>query len=88
MAVGEAIDEANDLRRAAAERDLSFAISERVYAAAGLDPAVQGTIAIRLPGPDTSITAYLSGAAPVPSPAWTLHGKQGRGAKLRRLLAG
>jgi len=88
MAVGEAIDVANDLRRAAAERDLPFAISERVYVAAGLDPAVQGTTAIRLPGPNTSITAYLSKTAPVPSPSWTLHGKQGRGAKLRRLLAG
>jgi adenylate cyclase len=88
MAVGEAIDAANDLRKAAAEHDKPFAISEPVHAAAGLDPVVQDTATIRLAGFDAFITAYLSDAAPVPSPSWTLHGKQGRGAKLRRLLAG
>ena len=36
MAVGEAIDGANELRKAAAERDKAFAISEKVYAEAGL----------------------------------------------------
>src|SRR4051794_27352702 len=36
MAIGEAIDVANDLRKAAAEQGKAFAISDQVYAEAGL----------------------------------------------------
>ena len=35
-----------------------------------------------------TVTAYLSDAAPAPSPTWTLHGEVGRRTMLRRLLAG
>ena len=42
MAIGEAVDVANDLRKAAAERDKAFAISEKVYAEAGLAPVDRG----------------------------------------------
>ena len=87
MAVGEAVDRANDLRKAAAERDKPFAISEKVYADAGLSPAGDK---IKLPprGTEAAITAFVSDAAPVPSPAWTLHGELGRRAMLRKLWAG
>ena len=85
MAIGEAVDVANDLRKAAAERDKAFAISEKVYAYAGLAPVHQDSITI---GPAPGITAYLSDAAPIPSPRWTLHGELGRRAMLRRLWAG
>ena len=85
MAIGEAVDVANDLRKAAAERDKAFAISEKVYADAGLAPVHQDSITI---GPAPGITAYLSDAAPIPSPHWTLHGELGRRAMLRRLWAG
>ena len=85
MAIGEAVDVANDLRKAAAERDKAFAISEKVYAYAGLAPVHQDSITI---GPAPGITAYLSDAAPIPSPHWTLHGELGRRAMLRRLWAG
>jgi hypothetical protein len=85
MAIGEAVDVANDLRKAAAERDKAFAISEKVYADAGLAPDHQDSITI---GPAPGITAYLSHAAPIPSPRWTLHGELGRRAMLRRLWAG
>ena len=88
VAVGEAIEAANDLRQAAAGRDKPFAISEPVYARAGLDPAARDAIALRPAGSEASITAYLSDAAPIPSPSWTLHGEQNRRAKLRRLWAG
>ena len=47
MAIGEAVDVANDLRKAAAERDKAFAISEKVYADAGLAPVHQDSITIR-----------------------------------------
>jgi adenylate cyclase len=85
LAVGEAIDGANDLRRAATDRDKAFAVSEKVYADAGLVPVHQDKIAI---GTDAGITVFLSDTAPIPSPAWTLHGEIGRRAILRRLWAG
>jgi adenylate cyclase len=85
MAVGEAVDVANDLRKVVALRDKAFAISEKVYADAGLAPVHQDSITI---GPAAGITVYLSDAAPIPSPTWTLHGELGRGAMLRRLWAG
>jgi adenylate cyclase len=85
MAIGEALDVANDVRKAAAERGKAFAISEKVYAEAGLDPVHQDSITA---GPGAGITVYLSDAAPIPSPTWTLHGELGRGAMLRRLWAG
>ena len=53
MAIGEAVDVANDLRKAAAERDKAFAISEKVYADAGLAPVHQDSITI---GPAPGIT--------------------------------
>ena len=44
MAIGEAVDVANALRKAAAAQDKQFAISEQVYAAAGLDFPAQDKI--------------------------------------------
>jgi adenylate cyclase len=85
MAVGEAVDVANDLRKAAADADKAFAISEKVYADAGLASVHQDSVKI---GPAPGITVYLSDAAPIASPSWTLHGEIGRRATLRRLWAG
>ncbi len=85
MAIGEAVDIANDLRKAAAARDKAFAISEKVYAGADLAPVHQDSITV---GPGAGITAYLSDVAPIPSPSWTLHGELGHAAMLRRLWAG
>ena len=85
MAVGEAIDGAQELRKAAAARDKAFAISEKVYADADLVPVHQDSITI---GPGAGISVYLSDASPVASPEWTLHGELGRRTTLRRLWAG
>ena len=41
MAIGEAVDVANELREAAVAHDLPFAISEQVYKAAGIVPSCQ-----------------------------------------------
>ena len=38
--------------------------------------------------PEGTTTVFLSDAAPIASPAWTLHGKIDRAALLRRLWAG
>jgi len=85
MAVGEAIDGAHGLRKAAGDRDKAFAISQKVYADAGLAPVHQDSIKV---GPGAGISVYFSDAAPIPSPTWTLHGELGRRAMLRRLWAG
>jgi adenylate cyclase len=88
MAVGEAINVANDLRKMAAERNKAFAISEKVYADAGLVPVADHTVTLRPAGAETATTVVLSDAAPIASPSWTLHGEIGRRATLRRLWAG
>jgi hypothetical protein len=72
----------------AAERDKAFAISEKVYADAGLVPVADHTVALRPAGAETATTVFLSDVAPIPSPSWTLHGEIGRRAMLRRLWAG
>jgi adenylate cyclase len=86
LAIGEATDVANEMRKLAAERDRAFAISERVYLDAGLMPVPDDQATLR--GPSGATTVFLSDVAPIASPAWTLHGKLGRGAMLRRLWAG
>ena len=85
MAMGEAVDVVNELRKAAAERGKAFAISQKVYAEAGLDPVHHDRIMV---GSGRGISACLSDTAPIPAPDWTLHGKIGRGATLRRMWAG
>jgi adenylate cyclase len=85
MAIGEAIDVANDLRRAAAKRGKAFAISEAVYAEASLSPVTDDKITV---GSERATTVFLSDAAPIALPTWTLHGEIGRRAMLRRLWAG
>jgi adenylate cyclase len=88
IAMGDAVDVANQLRKMAAEHDKAFAISEKVFDEAGLTPTAQDAVSLRPEGSADEITVYLSDAAPVPSPAWTLHGEMGRRAMLRRLWAG
>ena len=85
MAVGEAIDGAHALRKAAADAGKAFAISEKVYAEAGVAAVHPGSITV---GEGAGINAVLSDDAPIPSPSWTLHGELGRGAMLKRLWAG
>ena len=53
MAIGEALDGANELRKAAAAHDLPFAISEQVYQAVGEVPICEKTISV--PGRDRPI---------------------------------
>jgi hypothetical protein len=85
MAIGEAIDVANDVRKAAAERSKAFAISEAVYTEAAFSPVAEDQITV---GSEPATTVFLSDAAPIASPTWTLHGEVGRRAMLRRLWAG
>jgi len=69
MAVGEAMDVANELRKelqkAAAAQGRAFAISERVTTAAGVDPAAGDRVTLRSHGSGAPIEAYLSASPPV-----------------------
>ena len=64
MAIGEAVDVAQELRKAAAASGKPFAISERVYVAAGLDSASQDKVMLRSPHSAAPIAASLSASAP------------------------
>jgi adenylate cyclase len=83
MAVGAAVDVTNELRKAAAANGKSFAISEPVTTAAGVDPAVGDKVILRSPGSGAPIAASLSASAPVPPPSRTR--LRERRATLRRL---
>lgn len=62
MAVGEAMDVANELRKAAAVQGKPFAISKPVYTAAGLDPHFENEIMV--PGSEAPVAVSLSESAP------------------------
>jgi adenylate cyclase len=88
MAVGEATDVANALRKAAAAHGKAFAISERVYAAAGLVPPVKDKIMLASNGSGPALAAFLSASAPACPPSWTRLGKRRRRAALQRFWSG
>jgi len=62
MAVGEAMDVVNEMRKAAAEQGKPFAISQPVYAAAELEPNFQSEITV--PASETPVAVSLSECAP------------------------
>ncbi len=90
MAVGEAVDAANELRRelskAAAAHGRRFAVSEPVTTAAGVDPAIGDKVTVRAHGSGAPIAASLSASPPaLPQPRTRL---AERGAALQRLWKG
>ncbi len=87
MAVGEAMDVVQELRKAAAEHGKPFAISRPVYLAAGLDPVAKEEIMVRPTRSDVAVPVSLCESAPAsPSPTPTLLGE--RRAALQRLWRG
>src|SRR5262245_63681583 len=70
MAIGEAIDVVNELRKAAVAHGVPIAISEPVYTAAGLVPNCEEKITVRSPGRGLHIAVCLSTSAAglVPAP--------------------
>jgi len=62
MAVGEAMDVVNEMRRAAAEQGKAFAISQPVYTAAGLEPNSGSEITV--PASEAPVAVSLSDSAP------------------------
>jgi adenylate cyclase len=86
MAVGAAVDAANELRKAVAAHGQMFAISEPVTTAAGVEPAAGEKIMLRTPGSRAPIAASLSASSPVPPPPRSRLGE--RRAALQRLWKG
>jgi len=90
MAVGEAVDAANELRKelnkAAAAHGRRFAISEPVTTAAGVDLALGDKITVRAPGAGAPIAASLSASPPALPQSRTRLSE--RSAALQRLWKG
>lgn len=82
MAIGEAVDGANELRKSAVMHRKPFAISEPVYASAGLQPPLQDK-AVLQSARSAPIAAYLTASAPALPPSSRLDGE--RRAALQRL---
>jgi adenylate cyclase len=88
IALGEVVDAANELRKTAAAQGKQFAISEAVYAAAGLDFPPKDRVTLQVPGLATPITASLSASGPVLPASWKPIGAPSRVAALQRLWTG
>jgi adenylate cyclase len=65
IAVGEAVDVTNELRKAAAAHGQPFAISDAVTLAAGVNPAAGEQIMVGSNSAGGPIVAWLSAAAPI-----------------------
>jgi adenylate cyclase len=87
IVVGEAVDVANELRKAAIARAAAFAITEPVTTAAGIEPAVGDKVVLAAHGAGAPIAAVLS-AAPPALPASRTTGLTERRAALQRLWRG
>jgi class 3 adenylate cyclase len=89
MAIGDAVDVADNIRAVAERQDKSFAISEAVYAAAGLAPVFEEKVELPSPGDEGLIAVLLSDEPPVPNPAWLAADERIRRARsLQRLWKG
>jgi adenylate cyclase len=88
MAVGAAMDIANELRKAAATRGKAFAVSEPVYAAVGLEPTFPDKVMIAQRGSDAKIAVSLSATAPDLPTSWRRRSEQVGRATLQRLWSG
>ena len=89
MALGEAMNVENELRTMAAARGKSFAISQAVYAAAGIEPQFEERDVVRLAVVDEPVAVGLSMSPPDLPAAWTRRSSmQMRRAALQRLWTG
>src|SRR6476660_7910680 len=87
MAIGEAIDVANELRKAAIAHGVLFAISEPVYTAAGLVPNCEKKIPLPSPGREMPIAVCLSASAVALVPAALIASRSPMPQFLRKLRA-
>ena len=64
MAIGDAIDQLNEIRRAIFAHGQRFAISQPVYAMVGIEPVSAEEIRVPLPSSTDSVVVLLSAAPP------------------------
>jgi adenylate cyclase len=88
MAIGEALDVVNELRKTAAAQGKHFAISEATYTAAGLEFPPEEQATLQVSGLGTPVLASLSASAPDLPAAWKPIGAPSRVAALQRLWSG
>jgi len=68
LAIGEAMDVAHEIRKAATAHDMPFAVSEQVFTAAGLVPTFEEKITLPSPGcVSVAVCLSTSGAALAPA---------------------
>jgi len=85
MAIGEAVDVVNELRKAAAAHGKAFAVSEHIFAAAGLEATSPDKVLLKPRGGGAPVAAFLSETAPERPPAWAGLGEKARYAILQRM---
>jgi adenylate cyclase len=88
MAVGQLMDVANELRKSAAAHGKPFAISQPVYAAAGVAPALDETTALGSSGSAARIRVRMSASPPARPAAPALPGNRSWRTAWRRLRTG
>ena len=91
MAIGEALDGANVLRKIAAKSALQgklFAISEAVYTAAGADPGSARKTVLRSAAFDGSAAVFVSTSAPALPQSLRPVGDENWRSELKRLWTG
>ena len=89
IALGEAMETAEELRKLAAEQRKPFAVSEPVYAAAGIELCAANQVSFRPRGRSSEIRATLATAAPELPQAWLAwRERRQRRAALQRLWSG
>jgi adenylate cyclase len=91
IAIGEAIEATNDLRRAVARsaaRGTPFTISEAVYTTAGLTPKMANKFLVPVPSLEHPLTVVQSTSVPVLPAHARAYRRRARVAALRRLWSG
>jgi adenylate cyclase len=91
MAIGEAIDAANELRKTAAQSAVGgkpFTVSEAVYTTADLDPGIADKIVLRSTALGVSLAVFQSTSVHVPPAYVRAHTRRERVSALRRLWSG
>ena len=88
IAIGEAVNVVNALRKAAASDGKHFAVSAATFAAADLELPPQDRVTLEVPDLDTPIEASLSDSAPALPADWKPIGAPSRVTALRRMWSG
>jgi adenylate cyclase len=89
IAVGEAMEVANDLRKSAGQSATDgkrFTISESIYTIAGITPDSTAKLVLTLP--TLSLTVFQSKSVPIPTSYVRAHTRRKRFGELRRIWSG